>query len=372
MYRIDKSTNDITQLQKRRFSELGFKERENLQEWIAKNPEVLGEELLIIQKEFDGFNDTKERLDLLALDSDGGLVIIENKLDDTGRDVVWQSLKYTSYCSTLTTSQIISIFQKHLDDTGVKDDAKSLILEFLDREEEDLLLNTKEQDQRIILVANNYRKEVTSTILWLLDHQVRIQAFKAEPYSFGEDLFLQIEQIIPLPETKEFMIDAIVKQKEDKSKSVKVLKTNAFLIDFWSNFKHNLKNNNVSLIENVSPRASFSIGTWKGQGKFCYCIGRDTIRVELYFGNDVKKEKFEFMYNHKDEIESKFKGQIIWQKLENKKASRIKHEMPVSDFKNKRLSANFKDKENWGIWMDWYRNSMQEFYDVMYPIWSKY
>ena len=41
MYRIDKSTNDITQLQKRRFSELGFKERENLHEWIAKNPEVL-------------------------------------------------------------------------------------------------------------------------------------------------------------------------------------------------------------------------------------------------------------------------------------------------------------------------------------------
>ena len=70
-------------------------------------------------------------------------MIIENKLDDTGRDVVWQSLKYTSYCSTLTTSQIINIFQKHLDDTGVKDDAKSLILEFLDREEEDLLLNTK-------------------------------------------------------------------------------------------------------------------------------------------------------------------------------------------------------------------------------------
>ena len=53
----------------------------------------------------------------------------------------------------------------------------------------------------------------------------------------------------------------------------------------------------------------------KGQGKFCYCIGRDTIRVELYFNNDVDKEKFQFMYNHKDEIESKFKGQIIWEKI---------------------------------------------------------
>ena len=31
-----------------------------MQEWIADYPECLGEELLIIQKEFDGFNDTNE------------------------------------------------------------------------------------------------------------------------------------------------------------------------------------------------------------------------------------------------------------------------------------------------------------------------
>ena len=372
MYRIDKIKNDITQLKKCRFSELGFKERDNLQEWIAKNPEVLGEDLLIIQKEFDGFNDTKERLDLLALDSDGGLVIIENKLDDSGRDVVWQSLKYTSYCSTLTTTQIINIFQKYLDDSGIKDDAKSQILEFLDREEEDLLLNTKDQDQRIILVANNYRKEVTSTVLWLLDHQVKIQAFKAEPYSFGDDLFLQIEQIIPSPETKEFMIDAIVKQKEDKHKSPKVSQTNAFLIDFWSNFKQNLRSNNISLIENVSARSHHSIGSWKGQGKFCYCIGRDTIRVELYFNNDINKKKFDFMYSHKDDIEKSFNRKIIWQRLDEKKASRIKYEMPIDEFKNNRESDNFRDKENWVLWMDWYRKYMQEFYDALYPFWSKY
>ena len=111
MYQISRSSNDIVQLKERLFSELGFRERENLQEWIAKNPEVLGEELLIIQKEFSGFSETNERLDLLALDKEGCLVVIENKLDDTGRDVVWQALKYASYSSTLSTSQIIKIFQ---------------------------------------------------------------------------------------------------------------------------------------------------------------------------------------------------------------------------------------------------------------------
>ena len=120
MYRINKETNSVSKLEQKLFKELKIKEREHLQEWIANNPEMLDEELLIIQKEFDGFNDTHERLDLLALDKEGGLVIIENKLDDTGRNVVWQALKYTSYCSTLTTSQIVKIYQKYIDSNGAK------------------------------------------------------------------------------------------------------------------------------------------------------------------------------------------------------------------------------------------------------------
>jgi len=43
---------------------------------------------LVIQKEFDGFNETNERLDLLALDKQGNIVVIENKLDDSGKDVI--------------------------------------------------------------------------------------------------------------------------------------------------------------------------------------------------------------------------------------------------------------------------------------------
>ena len=71
----------------------------------------MGEDLLIIQKEFSGFSDTNERLDLLALDRVGNLVIIENKLDDSGKDMTWQLIKYASYCSSLTKQEIIKIYQ---------------------------------------------------------------------------------------------------------------------------------------------------------------------------------------------------------------------------------------------------------------------
>jgi len=79
MFKIDSNSNRISAIQSKSFSELGFKEREHLQEWLANEPKALGEDLLIIQKEFDGFDDTRERLDLLALDKDGNLVVIENK-----------------------------------------------------------------------------------------------------------------------------------------------------------------------------------------------------------------------------------------------------------------------------------------------------
>lgn len=108
MYIIDLPSNSLTKIEKTSFKALKLEERKHLQEWIAKEPSSLGEDLLIIQKEFDGFSDTRERLDLLALDKDGNLVIIENKLDDSGRDVTWQAIKYASYCSSLT-KQTLSI-----------------------------------------------------------------------------------------------------------------------------------------------------------------------------------------------------------------------------------------------------------------------
>ena len=75
MYRIDRDNNRISKLKSETFKNLEYQERQNLQEWIAENPDCLDEELLIIQKEFDGFDDTRERLDLLALDQDGNLVV---------------------------------------------------------------------------------------------------------------------------------------------------------------------------------------------------------------------------------------------------------------------------------------------------------
>ena len=368
MYQIDKENNDLIKLEPRQFADLGFRERDHLQEWIAKNPEVLGEELLIIQKEYAGFNDTKERLDLLAIDKDGGLVVVENKLDDTGRDVTWQALKYTSYCSTLTTAQIVKLFQEFLDQRTSKEDAKEVLLDFLEIEDEnELLLN--DRDQRIIFVANNYRKEVTSTVLWLLDHDIHVQCFRAMPYSKGEDVFLQIEQIIPLPETQEFMIDAKEKEREDKGKSKVVAEGKARLVEFWGLLKRELESRNFDLLSRVAPKGYYNIGSWVGSGKFAFCIGRYGMRVELYFQHDKDKKLFDAMYQYKSELESNFDGEIIWERLENKNASRIKYEFNYKNLAPE--NADFDKKNGWDFWINWYADSMIKFYKTVLPIWKR-
>lgn len=366
MYKINKEKNSITKLEERLFSDLGFRERENLQEWIAKNPESLGEDLLIIQKEFDGFNDTHERLDLLALDKEGNLVVIENKLDDTGRDVVWQALKYTSYCSTLTTSQIIKLYQDFLDKSSEQEDARSSILEFIETEEDELILNRN--DQRIIFIANNYRKEVTSTAMWLLKHDIQLQCFRATPYSMSEELFLQIEQIIPLPETKEFMIDAKEKEKEVEGKSKIVAESEANLLEFWRLVKEDMSNNNIHYYDNVSARGKYNIGFWKTRGRFNLVLGRHALRVELYFNNDADKKFFDAMKEHQQEIENNFHGEITWERLDNKKASRIKHDMPKDIALN---MGDWKDKNSWQYRIDWFNKEIVSFYNALAPVWEK-
>src|SRR5688572_3569851 len=253
MYLIDRPLNRISKLSQRTFSEFNFREREHLQEWIANLPECLGEELLIIQKEFSGFNDTNERLDLLALDRQGNLVVIENKLDDAGRDVTWQVLKYASYCSTLTKEQIKKIYQEFLDRSGMGDEAEQKLLEFYQASDFAEVNLNNGLTQRIIMVAGNFRKEVTSTALWLINYKLRIQCFKATPYQLGDQLILNVEQVIPMKDAEEFTISMAEKTQEDISDQEELKTRHLLRMDFWKEFLRQGSERGIEAFQNRTP-----------------------------------------------------------------------------------------------------------------------
>lgn len=345
MYLINKEKNRIEELQKRTFSELKFNERQHLQEWVANNPSCLGEDLLIIQKEFSGFDETKERLDLLALDKAGNLVIIENKLDDTGKDVTWQIIKYASYCSSLTTQDIIKIYQDYL---GTSVDAKTKLSDFFENKDiEEIILNQGLNTQRLILVAANFRKEVTSSVLWLLNYKIRIQCFKVTPYSFNDELFLTVEQILPTKDTEDYAISIASKAQEEIEVQETLKSRHHIRVRFWEYFLNKSKEHN-NLFTNISPAKDNWIGIGIGMSGVGVnlVISRNYCRSELYInrGNkDVNKQIFDYLFKRKDKIEEEFGDKLDWERMDENVTSRIKSELK---------GVNYFEEDDWNKMTD--------------------
>jgi hypothetical protein len=333
MFRINHESNRITKVKQVSFTELGFTERSHLQEWLANQPDALGEDLLVIQKEFDGFDDTRERLDLLAIDKQGGLVIIENKLDDSGRDVVWQALKYASYCSTLSKTQISEIFQKYLDRTSSGHDAKALICEFLGQEEFAEVVLNPGNDQRLILVAAQFRKEVTSTVLWLLKHRVFVKCFRATPFRDGADLFLTVEQVIPLPEAEELMIGISEKEVEEQSSERGQATRYLLRTDFWHAALEALRTAKVDLFANVSPSRDHWLNAGSGMSGIYYSMifNKDEARVNFALGTrsrEANKILFDHLHSRREQLNAEFGEPLSWRRMDDKKVSLIECAAP--------------------------------------------
>ncbi|CAH1551026.1 MULTISPECIES: DUF4268 domain-containing protein [Vibrio harveyi group] len=348
MFKIDTESNRISRIETKRFTDLGFRERDHLQEWLANQPDALGEELLIIQKEFDGFDDTRERLDLLALDKDGNLVIIENKLDDTGRDVMWQALKYASYCSNLTKSQIVEIYQIYLNRYCDGGDAKSLLCEFLDAPDLSEVVLNSGINQRLMLVAANFRKEVTSTALWLLNHDIQVQCFKVTPYAMAQDLFLNVEQIIPTPEAKELMIGMNAKEAEEKNTEAELKNRHRIRMAFWEQALEAMRNSQSDLFNNISASKDHWLNAGSGLRScpFTLIFGTREARVQFEMNrSDTNENKFifDYLYSLKNEIEQQFGHPLEWLRLDARKASRIQFKKSFDGY----------NRENWSEMTEW-------------------
>jgi RecB family endonuclease NucS len=114
LFRIDTTARSATAVDNESFADLKVLERHGIQEWVLNNPEILGEELLVIATEFDRFDRTSERLDVLALDTRGRLVVVELKRTASGTAAELQAVRYAAYCPTLTLSDIAELHAEHL------------------------------------------------------------------------------------------------------------------------------------------------------------------------------------------------------------------------------------------------------------------
>ena len=361
MFQVNRTENRLRKLEERRFSDLALREREHLQEWLANQPDALGEDLLIIQKEFDGFADTRERLDLLALDKDGQLVVIENKLDDSGRDVAWQALKYAAYVSSLKTTQIVDIFQQYLARHTGGGNAAELIAEFLGLDSLDGETLNEGSSQRIVLIAAHFRKEVTSTVLWLREHQIDVRCYRVIPYAFGSELFIDIQPVIPTPEAVDFMIRMAEKESEAKSAHTVKKRRHTLRQEFWAVALDHLRRHGVSRFDTVGPSQENWITCGTGLGSVVYGLAftQGEARVELVFNSsnqDKNKQMFDAIASESALREAAFGAPLEWQRMDDRKMCRVCVIQPFDGF----------DREVWANMADWMAvtmKKMQETFD---------
>lgn len=192
------------------FARLGFRERRDIQEWIANNPRILGEDLLIIGKEYSDFDRTSERLDLLAVDAHGRIVLIEVKRDDSGSDTHWQAIKYASYFRNTKPQDVVRILAGH--ESVSEEEAEEKLRTHLEGD-----LDVLNNDQRIILVSHRFAPEVTSAALWLNEKssdEGMISCVRLTPYRDAQNvndtapLYIQASRIIPVPGAENYVIEA--------------------------------------------------------------------------------------------------------------------------------------------------------------------
>ncbi len=88
------------------FADLGLYERSDLQRLLRDAISALGEDLLVVAEEFGYWEDARRRIDLLALDRAGHLVVIELKRDETGGHMELQAIRYAAMVSSMGFAEV--------------------------------------------------------------------------------------------------------------------------------------------------------------------------------------------------------------------------------------------------------------------------
>ena len=244
-------------------------------QWLAKYEnlallsEEIGVDINLIETEANvgSFN-----VDILAEDSNGRKIVIENQLESTNHDHLGKIITYASGYNA----------------------------------------------EIIIWIVKDVRNEHKQAIDWLNEHtdeKINFFAIKLELWQIDGSPYAPKFQIISKPnEWAKIMKAPISSLTERKLK----------LLDFWTALNEYLNNKN-SEINPQKPSSdhwnNISVGTSKAHISLTALAKEKKIGCEFYIPDN--KELYFYLIEHKEEIEQIFGQELYWQELKGKKASRI-------------------------------------------------
>lgn len=209
------NNNNFEKVEQTQFSSEGILERQHIQNALKKQIDVIAPDILIISEEFSEWSDSKRRIDLLGVDRKGNIVVIELKRTETGEHMDLQAIRYASMVSTLTFIRAVDIFNKYLLEIESDLNAEEELSNFLGNNIENFA-----SDVRIILVSSDFSKELTTSVMWLNERDLDIRCYRLIPHKLNEEILIDVQQIIPLPEAESYQVK-VKEQNEERREARK-------------------------------------------------------------------------------------------------------------------------------------------------------
>lgn len=189
LYRVD--GQDLTEVQATTITDESLYERD-LEEWVARRPEVLGEHLLVIGRQVS-LDEGRDRIDLLAVDRAGALVIIELKRDLVGGTADLQALRYAALVAGWGFEDLRRQAEGYWRTVGQEGTLAQRLDAFCDEGYE---LNA---DQRVILAGRDIKPRLGSMAQWLRAHRLDVTVVSIALFRDDDRVFLQPQTLIPVP-----------------------------------------------------------------------------------------------------------------------------------------------------------------------------
>lgn len=287
----------IGKLERVPLREVWKKEAKDFTQWLEKNIDAIGEVLNIRltaierEKSVGSFS-----VDLLAEDNEGNMVVIENQLEKTDHDHLGKIITYLTGLGAKTA----------------------------------------------IWICEEPKPEHITALKWLNEispQDVSFYLIKVRAFRIGESLPAPSFEIICSP-TEE--------QKEIGEKKEELAQRHIDRLEFWGKLLEKASAK-TKLHSNISPSKYHWLGTGAGISglSYNYVIINHHASVELYIdrGKDSEEENkkiFDTLLSHKDEIEKDFGGHLLWERLDERRASRISFG----------FDSGLRDKEKWATLQD--------------------
>lgn len=324
LYRI--TSEKLEPVAQTTFSAENLLERKDLQRLLRSEITPIGDDLLVIAEEFGSWEESSRRIDLLCLAKDRGLVVVEIKRTADGGHMELQAIRYAAMVSSMTLEQAIHTYS---DMKGCSPEtAKTEVLEFLDAEAAEEIELTGEI--RIVLVSADFSTELTTSVLWLNRHDLDITCVRLRPYRVGSEVFVDVTQIIPLPESTEYEVKVRAQEKE-KRKATGVRQE--IFRRFWAQLIERSRAR-TSLLANRSTTTDHWLSAGIGRAGFhlTTTLTQNEGQVECYIrlpgGEAQSKAALDTLLKQRSTIEATFGGELDWQELPGRQGCRICKGMP--------------------------------------------